>query len=131
MKSSLFIIKCIAALVLAAAAITASSAAALAAQIDTQPPGSYVEKLIGGDVDGDGMILSDDALLILRHSLGLYTITGILEDMADVDNGGTVDAADALMVLRYSVGFLSEEGAIIGKEFSSSVIITDFDDLFG
>ncbi len=93
--------------------------------------GTYVEKLIGGDVNGDGLVLSDDALLILRHSLDMFKIAGLYEDMADVDNSGTVDSTDALMVLRCSVAFPAEEGSIIGKEFSSSVVITDLGDIFG
>ena len=77
--------------------------------------GSRIEKLIGGDVNGDGKVLSDDALLILRHSLGLYDFEGLAADMADVDNSGKVDSADALSVLRCSVGMAAPEGSIIGK----------------
>lgn len=56
----------------------------------------------GGDADGNGIIDTTDALLLLRSSLG---VTEELDaDIADVNNDGAVDTADALEILRYALG---------------------------
>lgn len=76
--------------------------------------GAFVEgfiELIGqggmiGDVNGDGEVNSEDALLVMRYSMNL----GELEDLAsaDVNGDGTVNMADALLIMRYANG-ISED----------------------
>ena len=60
-----------------------------------------------GDVDGDGNITANDALTILRASVGIEELPPDKEKLADVDGDGQITANDALAVLRFSVG--SEE----------------------
>lgn len=54
-----------------------------------------------GDVNGDGYIDAADALLCLRASVGLITLTPGQEAAADVNHDGLVDAGDAILILRY------------------------------
>lgn len=54
-----------------------------------------------GDVNGDGYIDAADALLCLRTSVGLITLTPEQEAAADVNHDGLIDAGDAILILRY------------------------------
>lgn len=62
-----------------------------------------------GDVNGDGNVLSDDALIILEHSVGIINEEYNDETLLDINKDGSVDAADALMVLEISVGRIKPE----------------------
>lgn len=64
-----------------------------------------VKNFIGlmGDVDGDEIVNSADALSILRASVSAETFSDIQTKLADVNGDNTVDAADSLAVLRFSV----------------------------
>ncbi|MBR5947520.1 MAG: dockerin type I repeat-containing protein [Clostridia bacterium] len=66
----------------------------------TSEPG---EGLIG-DADVNGTVTIADAVLALRHAMGLSTITGQGFTNADVDNNGTVTTADAVAILRMAMG---------------------------
>lgn len=59
-----------------------------------------------GDANCSGTITAADASRVLRHVVGLQTLTpqGLVN--ADVNNDGEVSAADAAMILRYVVGFI-------------------------
>ncbi|MBR4282691.1 MAG: hypothetical protein IKT35_03145, partial [Clostridia bacterium] len=61
-----------------------------------------------GDVNGDGEIAAEDALLALQHSVDKIQLTGISVVSADVDDNGIVDASDALLILQYSVDKISQ-----------------------
>ena len=54
-----------------------------------------------GDVNGDGYIDAADALLCLRASVGLVTLTPEQQTAADVNHDGLIDAGDAILILRY------------------------------
>jgi hypothetical protein len=55
-----------------------------------------------GDVNGDAIINDGDAVVILRHVVGLTPITGDENRYAaDVNNDGTIGALDAAWVLYY------------------------------
>ncbi len=77
---------------------------------DDKPKGTY------GDLDGDGDITANDALMILRASVGMETLTPEQIALADVDGDGDITANDALVVLRYSVGM--GDGGNVGKEIA-------------
>ncbi|MBO4562112.1 MAG: MucBP domain-containing protein [Clostridia bacterium] len=55
-----------------------------------------------GDVDGNGVVDSADALMLLRYSMGVITTMPRM-DNADFDGNGSIDSSDALQVLRYSM----------------------------
>lgn len=57
-----------------------------------------------GDVDGDNSLTANDALMILRHALGVSTLAPGMVALADVDGDGNVTANDALTVLRMALG---------------------------
>ncbi|MBR3299129.1 MAG: choice-of-anchor J domain-containing protein [Clostridia bacterium] len=57
-----------------------------------------------GDADLNGSISIADAILILRHAMGLGTLEGLPLALADVDGGGSVNTADAILVLRSAMG---------------------------
>lgn len=58
-----------------------------------------------GDVDGDGISGSRDALVALSYVVGLPVDTVTMQPrLADVDADGTVTSRDALIMLSYAVG---------------------------
>ena len=69
---------------------------------------------IYGDVDRDGTVTANDALLILRSSVGTETFTPEQIIIADVDFDSQITANDALAILRYSVG-IKDAGSKVGQ----------------
>ena len=59
-----------------------------------------------GDVDFDGVITANDALLALRGSLGLMELTELQLKVGDIDFDGQTIASDALTILRFALGLL-------------------------
>lgn len=57
-----------------------------------------------GDVNKDGWINANDALQVLKHSVGINIL--IDELAADMNADGYINAADALIILKTSVGIL-------------------------
>ena len=80
---------------------------------------SAVPEYIGtlGDIDDDQTITANDALIILRASVGLDSITPEQTSLADVDGDSTITSGDALAVLRASVGFTDNDK--IGKPIAA------------
>lgn len=60
---------------------------------------------IPGDVDGDGRVTSSDALMIMRHALGVVHLSGAALAAADADGDGNITAADSLLAMRTAMGF--------------------------
>lgn len=65
---------------------------------------SYYQPYTLGDVNGDGRILSNDALCALQISVGLGTWTETQRLAADVNLDSKVLSNDALFILQRSVG---------------------------
>lgn len=63
-------------------------------------------KYVLGDVNDDGYINADDALLILRHAAGYITLTDNEVLAANAQNDAYINADDALLILRYAAGFI-------------------------
>jgi len=61
-------------------------------------------QVLMGDVNGDGIVNANDALMIMRAALSIITLTDDQATAADVNGDGVVNANDALMVLRMSLG---------------------------
>ena len=57
-----------------------------------------------GDVDENGTVNAQDALLILRYSVGKITLFHCPTLAAEVDRIPNINAKDALLVLKYTVG---------------------------
>ena len=59
---------------------------------------------IKGDVNGDGKIRSNDAILALRIAAGLMTPTPQQECAADINEDGKIRSNDAILILRKAAG---------------------------
>ena len=57
-----------------------------------------------GDINGDTLINSLDALLILQHTVKRITLTEKQQKLADVNKDTLVNSNDALWILEYAVG---------------------------
>ena len=60
--------------------------------------------ILPGDADGNGTLNYRDALLILRASIGLETLSPEISAACDLDGNGTLSYNDALLILRRSIG---------------------------
>ena len=65
-----------------------------------------------GDVNGDGLVDSADAMLVSRY---VNAWPDIVIDMqtADLDGSGTVDNADAMILARYVNGWTGYDSYIV------------------
>ena len=72
---------------------------------------------ICGDIDADNAITSNDALKILRVSIGVDKLIDAQTKLADIDSDGNITSGDALAVLRHSVGIGCN--VKIGKKINS------------
>ncbi len=57
-----------------------------------------------GDLNADGVVSAEDALSVLRSTVGLLTLDDFQRAMADVNHDGEVTAEDSLLILRSTVG---------------------------
>ena len=63
-----------------------------------------ISACVKGDVNGDGVIKSNDVILALRISAGIITPDQIQFCAADYNDDGVVKSNDAILILRKSVG---------------------------
>ena len=70
--------------------------------------GVFEFKYVPGDLDGDGKINVGDAIMVLRHIVGLSVLQDAALMAADVDGDGKVNVGDAIMILRHIVGLIEE-----------------------
>lgn len=61
---------------------------------------------IPGDVDGSGALSANDALQVMRYSLGIIN-TLANPSAADMNGDGTINVNDALMILRAALGIIT------------------------
>ncbi|MBO4879217.1 MAG: carbohydrate-binding domain-containing protein [Clostridia bacterium] len=57
-----------------------------------------------GDVDGNGTVNVTDALLALRHAMGVSVLTDEQVARGDVNGDGIVNATDAVLIMRICLG---------------------------
>ncbi len=69
------------------------------------PPGDYI--LTAGTSAGFGGVNSVDALLIMKHFVGLETLTGLRLQAANLNQDGSVNSIDALMAMKRFVGMIT------------------------
>ena len=53
-----------------------------------------------GDINGDGTVTIEDALLLLRNNLGLVVLDDAALAAADFNSDGVIDNLDVLLLLR-------------------------------
>ena len=63
---------------------------------------------VPGDANGSGELDATDALLIIRHVMGLIVLPEEVIANCDVDGSGSVDVNDALIVMRIAMGLITE-----------------------
>lgn len=78
----------------------------LMAMYSTANPEIDPPSVISGDVNGDGVIGLEDALLALRHSMSISVLSGDALTAADYDGNGSVSMDDALMILRKAMDLI-------------------------
>ena len=61
-----------------------------------------------GDVNGDGRINADDAVLVLRYAVELTEFNETQKLAADVSKDGRINADDAVLILRFEVNLITE-----------------------
>lgn len=98
---------------------------------NTTPYKAPVVYTILGDLDGDGEVLSKDALVVLKHSLGIEVLDEVGVLYANVNGDTTtvdgvevpcVDSKDALDILKKSLKIIDEfagsepENVVVGEE---------------
>jgi len=54
-----------------------------------------------------GGVNSTDALLTMKHFVGMSHLTGLYQKAADVDNSSVINALDALLIQKRSVGYIN------------------------
>ena len=64
----------------------------------------FVGGITLGDVNGDNSIGLEDAIIVLRYTMGLAALTDEQIERADFNSDGTVDAQDAILILRHALG---------------------------
>ncbi len=68
----------------------------------------WSEKILLGDVNGDGIVDAADAGLISRYDAGLINLTAEQLQAGDVNKDGEVDAGDAGIISRYDAGLITK-----------------------
>ncbi len=63
--------------------------------------------VIKGDVNNDGKIRSNDAIITLRIAAGIMEPTEYQKQAADMNNDGKVRSNDAILILREAAGLLA------------------------
>jgi len=64
-------------------------------------------KPLWGDVNGDGMVGSYDATLILQYDVGMIGEAGLVLANMDVSGDGMIGSYDATLILQYDVGMIT------------------------
>ena len=62
------------------------------------------DDILYGDVTGEGTISVSDAIMVLRHVVGIANIPEESKILADVNDDNKIDVSDAIIILRYIVG---------------------------
>ncbi|MCR5809563.1 MAG: dockerin type I repeat-containing protein [Clostridiales bacterium] len=70
----------------------------------------HAEYVLVGDTNLSGTIETADALLIVRHKMGLQTLTEKQLFAGNVNGDDAVDSADALLIVRYKMGLIDSLG---------------------
>ncbi|MBR3298788.1 MAG: redoxin domain-containing protein [Clostridia bacterium] len=64
---------------------------------------SAEEGFVPGDLDGSGSVNAADAILAMRHAMGLITLTAEQIEIGDVEGNGSIGVSDAVAILRLAM----------------------------
>jgi len=73
-------------------------------QLDMPWAGTRKPDCSKGDVNGDGRVRANDAILSLRIAAGLVDVTPEQKCAADMNDDGEVKSNDAILILRRAAG---------------------------
>ena len=87
-----------------------------------------------GDVNGDGIINADDAMMVFLYLSGMITLTAQQRIAADVNQDGVIDMIDANMILAIAAGTFPPPGWLsaeieemdLGVEIQSPMMFMPF-----
>ncbi len=65
----------------------------------------YWEYILG-DVNGDGIVDTTDAKLIMQYDLGLVSEDELVMEAADVNRDGMVNTTDAKLIMQFNIGLI-------------------------
>ena len=68
----------------------------------------YDAAYILGDVDGNQNVDSSDAVVILKSTVNLVTLSAQQKIIADVDKSGNADSSDAVWILKKTVNLIGD-----------------------
>lgn len=74
---------------------------------DWTTPASFA-LVMPGDVSGNGVVNPHDALLVIKHVVGLSVFSQKQQRAADVSNNGTVTSYDAALIMQYLSGIINK-----------------------
>lgn len=80
------------------------------------------EPVLAGDADGNGSVNIADALLVLRHGMGLLTLGEDAAAACDMNSDGSVNIADALIVLRMAMGLVEAIGETSNEDCEDELL---------
>ncbi len=66
-----------------------------------EPDGSAIP----GDANGDGVVDTSDAVLVMRHALSLTTLSDEAAALCDMNGDGEITILDATLIMRAALGF--------------------------
>ena len=78
------------------------------APTETATPEATEISYLLGDVNADGKINSQDALLVLKHAAKIIELNETEKKAADVTKEESINASDALEILRYAARIITE-----------------------
>ena len=96
---------------------------------DMRPYLSPTTKGIKGDVNNDGVVKSNDAMLALRISAGLMIPDEYQKWAADMNGDGVVRSNDAMLILRKAAGLSAPNRDIIAS--SDRIININLSEVYG
>ncbi len=60
---------------------------------------------ISGDANGDGVVDTLDAVMVMRHALSLIALPDVAIPLCDMDGDGEITILDATLIMRAALGF--------------------------
>ncbi len=79
----------------------------------------FDDEYIYGDIDFDGELTANDAVIALRGSIDLVEFSNLEFNLADVDKDGEITANDAIIILQASIGL--NTGTDAGNAYKTAV----------